>query len=172
MLMMGDTDMDVFLEKIVSRKKTWSDFIIMGLLFTVCFFLSIFLLFIFRVAILIDMVLFYGLYKLIKTRSIEYEYAVTNGELDIDKIIAKGKRKRVFSANCKDFDIIARISNEKFNEVKNISNRIEAISSKDSPDIYFFTVHYKGEKTLVLFEPDERMIKSFKVYIPKKVFDQ
>lgn len=164
--------MDVFLEKIVRRKKTWSDYIIMGTLFTVCFFISIFLFYIFKAGILVDMVLFYGLFKLLKTRNIEFEYAVTNGELDIDKIIAEGKRKRIFSANCKEFDIIAKVSNERFNEVKNINKRIEAVSSLDSPDIYFLTAHYNGEKTLVLFEPDERMIKSFKVYIPKKVFDE
>ncbi len=143
----------------------------MGTMFTIWLYLSILLISIFRMGILVDILLLMALIYLIRGRNLEYEYAVTNGDLDIDMIIAKRKRKRLFSANCKDFEILARVSHEKFNEAKNIANKIIAVSSKDSQDIYFLTMHYKEARTLVLFEPDERMLKAFKTYIPKKVFD-
>ena len=38
-----------------------------------------------------------------KNTEVEYEYSVTNGELDIDKIIAKRKRKPLLSVNASDF---------------------------------------------------------------------
>lgn len=39
----------------------------------------------------------YGGYILITNMSVEYEYIVTNGEMDIDKIIAKRRRKRLIT---------------------------------------------------------------------------
>ncbi len=163
--------MDAFAEKIITRKKTRVEYFIMGLLFTIWLFLSVFFIFLFSLGFLLDVLMLLGLYYLLKGMNVEYEYAVTNGELDIDRITAKSKRKRIFSANCKDFEILARASNENFNEAKNIKNIIKAVSSDDSPDIYFIVLHYKESKTLVLFEPDEIMLKTFKNYIPKKVLN-
>jgi hypothetical protein len=114
----------------------------------------------------------YLAYNFIKGRSIEYEYTVTNGDLDIDMIIAKKKRKRIFSANCKDFEVLAKLTSGQYDQnIKSIKKRIEAISSMDSTDIYFATLVRDGEKTLVFFEPHAKMIESFKKYIPRKVFD-
>ena len=110
-------------------------------------------------------------YRIVISRNIEYEYIVTNGDLDIDKIISKRKRKRIFSANCREFDIVSKVKSNSFSQsVQSIKNRIDASSSIDSPDAYFITLNYKGEKTLVIFEPNERMLNNFKIYIPRKVF--
>ena len=46
----------------------------------------------------------YGAYKLISLLVVEYEYIYTNGELDVDKIIAKSKRKRVVSIKCSEVE--------------------------------------------------------------------
>ena len=114
--------------------------------------------------------LVYLAYRFITGRNIEFEYIVTNGELDIDKIIAKRKRKRIFSASCKDFEIVARVRSNSFSQsVQSIKNRIDASSSLSSTDAFFVTLNYKGERTLVIFEPDERMLNNFKIFIPRKV---
>ncbi|HEX3030347.1 MAG TPA: hypothetical protein VHT34_13855 [Clostridia bacterium] len=55
-------------------------------------------------------------------------------------------------------------------EIKAIKNKIILVSSMDSPDVYFATLNYKSQKTLLLFQPDERMLSGFKTYIPRKVF--
>lgn len=69
-------------------------------------------------------VLGYLVYYLISLRKIEYEYAFTNGELDIDKIIAQRKRKRVFSASCRDFEAFGKLDSEKYtDEIKNIPQK-------------------------------------------------
>ena len=46
----------------------------------------------------------YGGYILITNMSVEYEYIVTNGEMDIDKIIAKRRRKRLITVNARTFE--------------------------------------------------------------------
>lgn len=167
--------MDVFMEKIVARKKSVKDsalgagIILAGLILMVV---------ISNIPVIaqlgLNLFLFAGLvylaYRLITSRNIEFEYIVTNGELDIDKIIAKRKRKRIFSASCKEFEILARVKSNSFSQsVQSIKNRIDASSSLDSPDTYFATLNYKGERTVVIFEPDERMLNNFKVFIPRKI---
>ncbi|NLC68975.1 MAG: hypothetical protein GX754_09420 [Clostridiaceae bacterium] len=165
--------MDSFLEKIVVRKKTGKDYLVVAgaiLGGLVLFFVVQLVPFLSSFFIIIVAAIVYLIYQVIIARYVEFEYIVTNGDLDIDKIIAKRRRKRIFSANCKDFDIVAKLKGG-YNDrrISDVKNRIEAISSIESDNIYLVTLLYKGEKTAVLFEPDERMLKAFKQYIPRKV---
>jgi hypothetical protein len=87
----------------------------------------------------IDLLLIVGLIyfgiRVATSRNVEYEYIVTNGDLDIDMIVAKRKRKRIFSANCKEFEIVAPVRSSSFSQqVQSIKNRIDASSAIDSPD--------------------------------------
>ena len=67
---------------------------------------------------------FYYAYKLIKNSSIEYEYILTNNELDIDKIIAKSARKRMLTVNFREIEICANILDEsKRNEYNNSNDK-------------------------------------------------
>jgi len=169
--------MDSFIERLVVKKKTGKDYLIivgvilgslvvlwlLGYLVQLVKFLQPFLLLFFAGII-------YFSYLIITGRNVEYEYIFTNGDLDIDMIVAQRKRKRIFSANCKDFDIVAKLKGG-YNDrrISGVNKRIEAISSINSDNVYFLTLVYKGEKTAVLFEPDERILKSLKTYIPRKV---
>jgi len=165
--------MDTFIEKIVVRKKTAKDHLIVaGILLggLILFFALQLVDFLRPFFIIVVAAIVYLIYRVVIGRNIEYEYIVTNGDLDIDIIIAQRKRKRIFSANCKDFDIVAKLKGG-YNDrrVSDVNKKIEAISSINSEDVYFATLMHKGERTAVLFEPDERMLKSFKTFIPRKV---
>lgn len=165
--------MDTFLEKIVAKKKESSD-----MMFTAGIILAAIVVILVVPAIPVIRSLWtfvflgvvYGAYLLIKSRNIEYEYIVTNGDLDIDKIVARGRRKRIFSASCKDFDIVAKVKSSEYNHnVQSITSKITAVSSMQSEDAYFIVLNYKGTKTAVFFEPDARMLNNFKTFIPRKV---
>ncbi|HHW31178.1 MAG TPA: hypothetical protein GXX20_05820 [Clostridiaceae bacterium] len=167
--------MDTFFEKIVAKRKDFKDIlfnigIVLAALLLVLIILNIPI--VNQFGLIITTGIVYLAYRLIKARNIEFEYLVTNGDLDIDMIIDQRKRKRIFSANCKEFDIVAKVSSNHFNSsVQNIPKKILAASDINSPDAYFFTLNYKGERTLVVFEPDERMLNNFKLFIPRKVFE-
>lgn len=167
--------MDIFLEKIVQRKKTILDtaFIAGIILLATALIMVLGSFSIFRsFAPLFVVGLGYIAYAFIRNRSIEYEYIVTNGDLDIDMIIARRKRKRIFSGNCKDFEIIAKMTSGQYDyNTQSIKKRITAVSSMESTDVYFITLIKDGQKTLVFFEPHAKMIESFKKYIPRKVFE-
>jgi len=162
------------MEKIVARKKGPKDFLVsVGIVLAglIVVFITLQIPILNSFFLLIFAGVAYGVYYFITSRNVEFEYIVTNGYLDIDKIIARRKRKRIFSADCKDFDIVAKYNpfGSGRNVLQNSQKTIEAISSMESKDIYYITLNYKGEKTTVLFEPDERMLKSFKSIIPRKV---
>jgi hypothetical protein len=165
--------MDTFIEKIVAKKKDAKDYIltsasIIGAMIITPILLNIPV--IGSMSLLVVAAIIYGLYRLITSRNIEFEYIVTNGDLDIDKIIAQRKRKRIFSANCKEFNIVAKVNSEHFTpDIQQIKNRIEAASTLNSENTFFITLHYNGERTVVYFEPDERMLKNFRTFIPRKI---
>lgn len=160
--------MDTFIEKIVSKKKDILDYVIISGTSVLAVFI---ILMIFTsmgaaggaIAIVLSVAIGYLTYMIITARNIEYEYALTNGELDIDKIIARRKRKRMFSGNCREFEIMARASSEKNSEYsQGVMAKINAASSLKSEDVYFFVAQYKGKRVMVYFEPDDRIFSLIK----------
>lgn len=165
--------MDLFVEKIIERKKNIFDYMIIFSIFFISLFVALLILIFFNispVSVMLIAALGYLVYYLISLRKIEYEYAFTNGELDIDKIIAQKKRKRIFSASCRDFEIFRKYDGKGHNnDIADVPKKIKAVTSMDSENIYFFIAKYKGGKTLVFFEPDKRMLDSLKPYVSKKM---
>ncbi|SHE73106.1 hypothetical protein SAMN02745195_01018 [Thermoanaerobacter uzonensis DSM 18761] len=167
--------MDVFIEKLVKKQKTSKD-----ILFSIGVVVAA-LIIVFGVIPLIPIVknfliffllLFsYLAYYLIRSRNIEFEYSLTNNELDVDKIIDQKRRKHVISVDCRDFEVMAKVNSDKLTEdIKAIKNRIEAVSSMSSPDVYFAVFENGGVKTLLFFEPNEKMLEAIARYIPRKLF--
>jgi hypothetical protein len=166
--------MDSFVEKLVKKDVEPFDYlfailIILGSIIVV-FVVSMFIKYLFIVTLV-----FFGMcylsYYLISSRSIEYEYIVTNGELDIDIILARQRRKRIFNGKSKEFEILARIDSDKYSsEYQTIKSKINAVSSMRSKNIYFLVSRYKDNKTIVFFEPNEKIIKNLKSYNPRKIF--
>lgn len=170
--------MDTFIEKIVSRKKGARE----GLIASGIVIGAIAVFFIFQmltamfginlgsIGLFLGVGIIYLAYRLIIGLNVEFEYVVTNGDVDIDKIIARRNRKRIFSGSCKDFDIVARVSSSGFEEAaRNAKVKIDATSMPGSDGAYYVTLNYKGERTIVIFEPDERMLANFRTFIPRKV---
>jgi hypothetical protein len=162
--------MDIFMEKLIRRKRTTRDYLIVA---TVIY-LSIMANFI---ALMVPLLRVFTLalaavciYFTVRRTYIEYEYSLTNNELDIDKIVAKKNRSRLFTASCKDFEMFGRIDHSKYNDVKTIEKKVLAVTKNDSKNVYFAVLQFEGTRTLLLFEPDERMIEHITACIPRKVF--
>ncbi|MCL2147199.1 MAG: DUF6106 family protein [Synergistaceae bacterium] len=169
--------MDAFIEKLVSKKRKISDYIlnlgiVVGSLLLSLVALTMLADLLGSIAFLIIAAIIYFAYKLIQLTSIEFEYIVTNGSLDIDKITAQRKRKRIFSAECRDFEVMAKVKGSNYGQhIESITRKINAASSADPDGEYFIVLPYKGERTVVYFEPDKRMLDSFRRFIPRKILD-
>ncbi|NLM78216.1 MAG: hypothetical protein GX173_09040 [Ruminococcaceae bacterium] len=169
---------DTFIEKIVQRRKTGKDALkIIGLLGAALVLLIALLILgqIFGqyISFLVPLLLvgiFYGLWFFMTGLNREYEYIVTNGDLDIDMIINRRRRKRIFAGKAKDFEVMARVDSDDYREAqKGKYTLLDCSASLQAPDNWFVLTEYKGERTLLVFAPDERMLKSMKRFNPSKI---
>lgn len=167
--------MDTFLEKIVAKKKTALDYVITVLLFTAA--LLVFLVatvFLAGFGIAIGFGAFYGAWYLSVMRNIEYEYSVTNGDLDVDAIYGQRKRKRLLSVHSKNFELFAPINkNHEQEYLRNKTNKnltvVDARSSESAENAFFCVFNKEKGRFLLLFEPDQRMIDNFKSFNPRVI---
>ena len=160
--------MDTFFEQIISIKKTGKTVAaLIGIwlaAFVVCFLLFFTGFFDMLTFLLIAGVL-YGAFKLSGLLNIEYEYIVTNGIMDIDKITNKSSRKRVLSF---ELQTISRI--EKYNP--SLSNSVNSkdvliACNQDDKDAYLMVSSTEGKGTnYLVFAPDERLRSAVVKFVP------
>lgn len=164
--------MDLFVEKLVRRKKSPMDIAYTILLILVALAGSYFaLLYATFISPLIIAGLFYLAYYLASQRNIEFEYAITNGDVDIDMIVNQRKRSRVFSANCRNFEVVARVNSEQYTpQIRNTKTVLNFSSRDPKADVWFIYLIQNSTPKVILFEPDEQIIDSFRTFIPRKVF--
>lgn len=102
--------------------------------------------------------------------SIEFEYCIAMGEIDMDIIYGQRRRRRIASAKIKDMSIIAPYGSEYDREINasDICKRIFAASHIDSPDTYFCIYNDpKNGKTLLIFEATKKTLDIMKFYNSK-----
>lgn len=166
--------MDVFLEQIVAKRSTGTDtlkkvgifvalFIIIILSFTVLQLVPIIgSLWMFVIAGAI-----FGAWYLLTNMSVEYEYILTNGEIDIDKIIARRKRKRLITVNTRNFTEFGLYRPEQHAN-EQYASTIMACSSLSDPNTYYaVTDHPKFGKCMLIFSPNEKIVTNAKTYIKR-----
>jgi len=167
--------MDVFVEYIVKKKNGAKELALQVLIVVgaiALFLLMMYLGAMFTVVSMVTTLLafgaLYGGYLLITNMNVEYEYIVTNGEMDVDKIIARRRRKRLITANARSFEKFgpfraADHQNEQY------QNRIYACSTPDDPGCFYAVFnHAKLGKTLLVFSPNDRVLNAMKTFIPKQ----
>ena len=150
--------MDTFFEQIIKKKKTVSEWggIVATLLAVLLWVLNLPLL-----TPLLIVGVCYGAWWLITGLNVEYEYCVTNGDIDIDLIIAKRKRKRIVSVAGRKVESLLPYDAAKTDE-KTYQRVVVAAASKKEAGLWCFTYHSKKNgHTLVVFEPEERVLCAF-----------
>ncbi len=105
-------------------------------------------------------VVFYLAYLWAKGAYVEFEYALTNNELDIDKIMGRSRRKRIITIDFKTVDLCACIDDDnyrsEYNNTASIKKTINATGISEN-DIYFVDFQDENGKTRVLFQPTDKM---------------
>ncbi len=103
--------MDRFSEQLLKKESTGRDMFIRGLYIAAAIILLAGAAFLFLYVGIVSLALaggiIWGVMWLLQGTSIEYEYIVTNDDLDIDKIIGKRKRKRLVTVSLKTVQEIA-----------------------------------------------------------------
>ena len=100
--------MDIFCEHIVKRKKQNIDWVLETILIIVAIYLSWIalgmMIYLRDFTLLVIAGIWFGAIFLIRRKNIEYEYTLTNNELDIDRIFAQRSRKRITSIDLARID--------------------------------------------------------------------
>ena len=97
-----------------------------------------------------------------------------NGELDIDRIYSQSRRKRAASYELSNMEILAPYQSHQLDSYKNnqsikrynYSSGIEGQGHKP----YAFVISKDNTMQMVIFEPDEVMLKDIRNRAPRKVF--
>lgn len=162
--------MNTFFEQIIAVKKNGKALAaIIGIwlaAFLVCFVLIMFMGVLGTFSLLLAAGVLFGAYKLSVRFNVEYEYIVTNGTMDIDKIINKSSRKRILSF---ELATVSRI--EKFNpaQISSVNAKELFITcNADDPAAYLMVSSTEGKGTSYLvFAPDERVRSAIVKFVPK-----
>lgn len=108
-----------------------------------------------------------------KNTDIEYEYLYIGGELSIDAIYGRKKRKKCRRLDMRKIEVLAPINSDKIKDCKgNRKIKIADYSSGTAEGVKYAFIIPEGEGYVyeVIFEPTEEMVNAIKFVAPGKVF--
>lgn len=111
-------------------------------------------------------------YFVIPKTDLEYEYLFVNGELDIDMIMSKSKRKRVKSLQLAKADLVAPLKSHRMDYYNGNQKMKEYDFSSGIEDHkrYAMIIRDSGETCKVILELDDALANTMKNSAPSKVF--
>lgn len=162
---------DLYFEQLVAKKKTGKDTAIKaglivltvlvaaaGLVIPLCFILAI--------------ALAVADYFIIPSLNVEYDYLYVNGEMDITKVTAQSRRKKVMTLNVQQLELMAPVNSHRMDYYNNSKMPVYDFSSGDqSHKIYAMIIPVEQKQSKVLVELDPDMYENISKYVPRRVFN-
>lgn len=175
--------MDIFLEYLLDKKNTAADMlkkvgIILAAIVVMILIINVMALFGTVLLSYVPLALaaeVYGVYLLIRNFNIEYEYIFTNGELDIDIIKSRRVRKRLTSLSTKNIELMARKDSDLYRrdfENESIAKKYDAVYDPAKGDIYCVLYSVDGVRSLLTFQPPEKLVEAMKKLNPRAVHEE
>ncbi len=97
----------------------------------------------------------YGGYYLLTGLNVEYEYAVTNNELDVDKIIAQRKRTHLITVDIGSFEAFGELTEEV--EDKPNATLVLCSDNRGEGEYYADLVTEDYGETRIVFTPNDKV---------------
>ncbi len=163
--------MDNYSEQLVTKASTGADkakkiLISVGaiLLATILMWLSI-VFGMYTLILLVFGALGLGVY-LVSNMDVEYEYIVTNDELDIDKIIGRRKRKRMITIDLRSAEDLAPYPAP--DDVK-VEATVHASTGYENNAYYLLANHGVYGKVMLIFNPNEKTREAIMQEVPSQL---
>lgn len=162
---------DLYSELLVKKEQTGKDKAVKILLIALLAVTAVVGL-VFSLAWILTVALGIAAYFIIPNLDLEYEYVFVNGELDIDKIAAKSKRKRAKSFDLSKMEIMAPVNSHRMDYQNHNTNlkTLDFSSGNKSHKIFAIIIPDDKEVYKVLIEPDQELIENIQKSCPRKVF--
>ena len=151
---------DTYSELLIKKEVTAKDKMIKVLLIALIALMAVAGILITPLAFIAAIALGIAAYFVFPNLDLEFEYVYVNGELDIDKIMAKMKRKRAKSFELSKMEIMAPVK----------SHRLDYQNQNTRMKVYAMIIPSDNELCKVLLEPDEELLKNIEKSCPRKVF--
>ncbi len=164
--------MDIFCEHIVKRKKQTVDRVLEMILILVALYMSYIafamMMILKSFTLLVIVGIWYGAIYLIRRKDIEYEYTLTNNNLDIDRIFAKRSRKRITSIDLAKIDYIRPVEESDYEKNPNLVDH-SLCECKEDEKTYVLVFPRDGKVHRVFFTPNNKMKLKMKKVNPARV---
>ena len=163
---------DTYSELLIKKEVTAKDKMIKVLMIALIALMAVAGLLITPLAFIVAIALGIAAYFVFPNLDLEFEYVYVNGELDIDKIMAKMKRKRAKSFELSKMEIMAPVKSHRLDyQNQNTKMKVYDFSSGNpSHKIFAMIIPSDNEICKVLLEPDEELLKNIEKSCPRKVF--
>ena len=159
---------DFYTEQLIKKQTTGKDRMIKILLILLTV-VSVLIIFIFPFGIILPVALIALDVFMFQRMDVEYEYLFVNGSLDIDKIMAKSRRKNMFSMEMTDLEMMAPSGSPELRPYQGLKGT-DYSSGMPGADTYELIVVNNGEKKKIIFEPNKTVCEGLKMLAPRKVF--
>lgn len=111
--------------------------------------------------------IFYLTYLLMTNFDVEYEYILTNGEMDVDKIMGKRKRKRLVTAPIGDLTAFGKLSDAP--EEADGCTTVRADSGTGEGTYFADFVHKSVGNVRIIFTPSEKILDGMELFLPRQL---
>ena len=112
-------------------------------------------------------------YFIIPSLDLEYEYLYVNGDIDVDKIMSRQKRKRAGSYALDDLEIMAKTGSHSLDSVLNGGNQnvkqIDYTSGTNPQGSWTMVFNHSGSREAVRFELEDDIVADLWRRAPRKV---
>ncbi len=163
--------MDTYSEQLVTRASTGADkakkiLISAGaiLLATILMWLSV--IFTMYTLILLVFVVLGGAVYLVSNMDVEYEYIVTNSEMDVDKIIGRRKRKRMITIDLQSAEDMAPYPASE--DIK-VEATVHASTGYENDAYYLLAQHGTYGKIMLIFNPNKKTREAIMQEVPNQL---
>lgn len=100
---------------------------------------------------------------------IEYEYLYLDKEINIDKVMAKSRRKKAAVYDVGRMEVLAPVKSYHLDAYKNRELKTVDYSSGEAEDNKKYMMVYEGN-VKVIWEPNAEMVRAIQMVAPRKVF--
>lgn len=163
---------DLYREILIQRKTPFGNKILKGVLIGLTVFLIIAGILLHPIIMLVGVAVglaswFFAIPKL----EVEYEYLYVNGELDIDAIYSKQKRKRIASYDMQELEILAPEKSHALDCYKNQQEtKVKDFTSGDlDAKAYILVMNKENKREMVKVELDDVILNDIRRIAPRKV---
>jgi hypothetical protein len=159
---------EVFIEQLIKRKTTPKSIMakVALVLFTIIVFLATmiipFALVLGIVMIIVDAYVF-------KMFDLEFEYTYIKGELSVDKIMGKERRKKAASFDLSQLEIVAPTDSYLLDSYRNATKVYDFSSLEPEHKVYAMVLHQNAGNVKVLFEPNGDILNAMRDAHPRKI---